>query len=137
MSQQTKYEMDEVQKVDAEKLRKLPKFWRKANVGYQFFMILLAFANVIMTIVDANDNTHIPKLYFEIYSCVISLSFVVWNKMLDAVKEYEEIDQPSIPMSNVTVTTSSPPEQSSTNSTNNGQINIPAEPIIPEPQNTS
>ena len=34
MSQQTKYEMDEVEKVDVEKLRKLPRFWRKANVGF-------------------------------------------------------------------------------------------------------
>lgn len=86
----TKYTMDTVQTVDVEKLRKLPVFWRKMNVLYQFLMILIAFANVILTVVDANDNTTIPKLYFQIYSCVISLSFVAWNRMLDAVKEYQD-----------------------------------------------
>lgn len=86
----TKYTMDTVQTVDVEKLRKLPVFWRKMNVAYQFLMILIAFTNVILTVVDSNEGTTIPKLYFQIYSCVISLSFVAWNKMLDAVKEYQD-----------------------------------------------
>ena len=141
MSQQTKYEMDEVEKVDVEKLRKLPRFWRKANVGFQFFMILLSFANVIMTVVDADDDTNIPKLYFQIYSCVISLGFVVWNKMLDSVKEYVEIDNPSgpdIPVSTSstsvpsTVRQSNPELQLATSTNETIPENTPTEPIIPE-----
>ena len=153
MSQQTKYEMDEVEKVDVEKLRKLPRFWRKANVGFQFFMILLSFANVIMTVVDADDDTNIPKLYFQIYSCVISLGFVVWNKMLDSVKEYVEIDNPSgpdIPVSTsstlvpstipntapnivpTTVRQSNPELQLATSTNETIPENTPTEPIIPE-----
>lgn len=87
-----KYHMDEVQSVDTEKLRKLPRAWRKANVVFKTFMILLAFANVVMTIINESDTTEIPPLYFEIYSCVISLGVVVWNKILDEVKQYQDME---------------------------------------------
>lgn len=107
-----KYEMDNVQTVDVEKIRKLPIFWRKMNVAYQFLMILLSFANVLMTVIDANDNTTIPKLYFQIYSCVISLSFVAWNKMLDAVKEYQDTLEPTTAAQPIVPTTTTPDSSS-------------------------
>ena len=119
-----KYEMDTVQTVDIEKIRKLPIFWRKMNVAYQFLMILLSFANVLMTVIDANDNTTIPKLYFQIYSCVISLSFVAWNKMLDAVKEYQDTLEPTPAATNastaIPITTTTP--------TNDSEIPSPKSP---------
>lgn len=87
--------MENIQRVDNEKLRKLPKFWKKMNFLYQFLMVLLAFANVILTTIDNNDTTTIPKLYFEIYSCVISVSFVAWTRILDEVKIYQDVLDPS------------------------------------------
>lgn len=80
------YELPPVQRVSNETLRKLPKSWKRLNLAYQITMVLFGFANIVLTFLDSQDDITIPPLYFKIYACIISYSFVVWTRVLDEVK---------------------------------------------------
>ena len=82
-------------KTDSSRLRKLPKSWRKANFIYQIILIILTFANVLLTVVNSNDPDLIPTMYFELYSVGISSLPVVWSKILDEAKIYYGTVSPS------------------------------------------
>lgn len=90
----SEYELPPVQRVSNETIRKLPKIWKAFNLGYQIFMVLLGFANIVLTTLDEKDEINIPPMYFKIYSCIISYSFVVWTRILDEVKVAEDISSP-------------------------------------------
>lgn len=80
------YDLPPVQRVSNETLRKLPKSWKRLNLAYQITMVLFGFANIVLTFLDSQDDIRIPPLYFKIYACIISYSFVVWTRVLDEVK---------------------------------------------------
>ena len=80
--------MDTIKRVDNATIRKLPPIWQKMNFGYQILMILLTATNIILTALDSSDDVHIPAVYFKIFSCVITISFPVWSKILDEAKQY-------------------------------------------------
>lgn len=80
--------MDAIKRVDNATIRKLPPLWRKLNFGYQILMILLTATNIVLTALDSSEDIHIPAVYFKIFSCVITISFPVWTKILDEAKQY-------------------------------------------------
>ena len=90
------YDLPSVQRVSNETLRKLPKAWKRLNLAYQIAMVLLGFANIVLTFLDSQDDITIPPLYFKIYACIISYSFVVWSRVLDEVKVSVGTSTPSL-----------------------------------------
>lgn len=85
----------DISKTNVKKIRKLSKKWKMANLIFQILLILLSFTNAILTVINAESNDVIPKMYFELYAVIISSLPVVWSKVLDEVKIYEEILSPS------------------------------------------
>ena len=85
----------DISKTSVKKIRKLSKKWKMANLIFQILLILLSFTNAILTVINAESNDVIPKMYFELYAVIISSLPVVWSKVLDEVKIYEEILSPS------------------------------------------
>lgn len=78
---------------DLIKLKKLPRSWRLANKYYKIILILMVFVNSILCAVNAHSN-NVPPLYFEIYSVAISGIPVVWSKILDEAKTYNDMLTP-------------------------------------------
>ena len=85
----------DISKTNVKKIRKLSKKWKMANLIFQILLILLSFTNAILTVINAESNDAIPKMYFELYAVIISSLPVIWSKVLDEVKIYEEILSPS------------------------------------------
>ena len=86
---------DEEAKAKAGVVRKLPRSLRKANLIYKWIMGLLSGLNVALLALNNSDSITIPSLYFEIIS-VVGTSFpIIWSKILDSMKEYEQDLTPS------------------------------------------
>lgn len=85
----------DISKTNVKKIRKLSKKWKMANLIFQILLILLSFTNAILTVINAESNDAIPRMYFELYAVIISSLPVIWSKVLDEVKIYEEILSPS------------------------------------------
>ena len=131
----SEYELPPVQRVSNETIRKLPKIWKAFNLGYQIFMVLLGFANIVLTTLDERDDINIPPMYFKIYSCIISYSFVVWSRILDEVKVAEDISSPRTSTRNTPRSMASVSPQSLSHNDSEKSLNDPIDRPISEPTN--
>ena len=69
--------------------RKLPRSVRKANLIYKWIMGILSGLNVALLALNNSDSVHIPSIYFEIISVAATSFPILWSKLLDSLKEYE------------------------------------------------
>ena len=83
------HRLDAANAANTEKARKLPKGWRIANFIYQLLLLGMTVVNLILLIIDeSNTEGKIPKLYFSIYACLVSVIPVAWSKILDYAKDF-------------------------------------------------
>ena len=75
--------------------RKLPRSVRKANLIYKWIMGILSGLNVALLALNNSDSVHIPSIYFEIISVAATSFPILWSKLLDSLKEYENDLTPS------------------------------------------
>ena len=94
--------------------RKLPRSVRKANLIYKWIMGILSGLNVALLALNNSDSVHIPSIYFEIISVAATSFPILWSKLLDSLKEYENdltptpsVASPSVSPSNSIETTDS------------------------------
>ena len=69
--------------------RKLPRSVRKANLIYKWIMGILSGLNVALLALNNSDSVHNPSIYFEIISVAATSFPILWSKLLDSLKEYE------------------------------------------------
>ena len=74
--------------------RKLPRWMRKMNIGYQILMSLLAAVNFGLSMWE-QDGDKVPKVHLKICSILAAMLPVVWSKILDSAKEYQHDLTPS------------------------------------------
>ena len=53
-------------------------------------MLVLGGVNMFLISFDHNDDVHIPNVYFEVLSVILSVFPVVWTNILDKVKDYRD-----------------------------------------------
>ena len=73
--------------------KKIPRWLRKMNIGYQVILSVLGAANLTLSMLD--DSIHIPKVYYEICATLLSVIPVFWTKLLDGMKQYQADLTPS------------------------------------------
>ena len=67
--------------------RKIPKYMRRMNFGYEIALVVLGTVNLFLSSLD--ETWHIPPKYFEVYSVISSILPVMWSKILDVSKKYD------------------------------------------------
>ena len=75
--------------------RKLPRWLRKVNIGYQIMLSLLTATNFALSYIDSHDTFDVPKIYFELCSILLAGMPIVWTKFLDSMKQYQNDLTPS------------------------------------------
>ena len=75
--------------------RKLPRWLRKVNIGYQILLSLLTATNFALSYIDSHDTFDVPKIYFELCSILLAGMPIVWTKFLDSMKQYQNDLTPS------------------------------------------
>ena len=76
-------------------LRKLPRWVRKLNVGYQLLLLALTGVNGLFPVLESDNDITIPKMYYQLASIALAALPVVWTKFLDSMKEYQDNLTPS------------------------------------------
>ena len=100
------------------RLRKLPRSLRKANLVYKFVMALLTGMNITLLALNNSSEITIPSVYFEVIS-VLATSFpLVWSKILDSCKDYEDELTPNTSLE----TTMEPEERHTPESTQSNPV---------------
>ena len=95
--------------------RKLPRSVRKANLIYKWIMGILSGLNVALLALNNSDSVHIPSIYFEIISVAATSFPILWSKLLDSLKEYENDLTPSPSVASPSVSPSDSIESTDSN----------------------
>lgn len=77
----------------SEKYRKVPKAMKIINVFVQMGLILIAFVNVILTVIAENSDSAGLKIYFEICAIALPAIPVFWSRLMDASKNFAGVDE--------------------------------------------
>ena len=93
-------------------IRKLPRSVRKANLIYKWVMGILSGLNVALLALNNSDSITIPSLYFEIISVAATSFPILWSKLLDSLKEYEQELTPTPSVASPTVSPAASVESS-------------------------
>ena len=87
--------------------KKIPRWLRKMNIGYQVVLSVLGAANLTLSMLD--DSVNIPKVYYEICATLLSVIPVFWTKMLDGMKQYQaDLTPENSPSSSINLDTLPP-----------------------------
>ena len=95
--------------------RKLPRSVRKANLIYKWIMGILSGLNVALLALNNSDSVHIPSIYFEIISVAATSFPILWSKLLDSLKEYENDLTPTPSVASPSVSPSNSIESTDSN----------------------
>ena len=95
--------------------RKLPRSVRKANLIYKWIMGILSGLNVALLALNNSDSVHIPSIYFEIISVAATSFPILWGKLLDSLKEYENDLTPTPSVASPSVSPSNSIESTDSN----------------------